>query len=79
MELAGAFYVTGALSLAWAGLWWWGYRDPTDHPRLSADERALIDAADADDISGKPATRKQVLTSRSFWAIAVPRFLSEPA
>ena len=74
-----AFYVTGALSLVWAGLWWWGYRDPAAHPKLSPEERALIEAGGEDDIVSKPATRKDVLKSRSFWAIAVPRFLSEPA
>jgi ACS family hexuronate transporter-like MFS transporter len=74
-----AFYVTGALSLVWAGLWWWGYRDPASHPKLSAEERELIETADGDEIAAKPASRKDVLRSRSFWAIAVPRFLSEPA
>lgn len=74
-----AFIVTGALSLLWAGLWWFGYRDPAEHPRLSAEERAVIDGGREEDVAGKPATRKDVLKSRSFWAIAVPRFLSEPA
>jgi len=74
-----AFIVTGALSLAWAGLWWWGYRDPGAHPRLTEAERAVIVSGQSEDVSGKPATRKDVLKSRSFWAIAVPRFLSEPA
>jgi ACS family hexuronate transporter-like MFS transporter len=74
-----AFYVTGALSLLWAGMWWFGYRDPQEHPRLSGEERAMIAAGQGDDVQGKPATRKDVLKSRSFWAIAVPRFLSEPA
>lgn len=74
-----AFYVTGALSLAWALLWWWGYRSPADHPRLSSKEAAEIAAGRSDDLAAKPATRKDVLQSRSFWAIAVPRFLSEPA
>ena len=71
--------VTGALSLVWAGMWWFGYRDPDAHPRLSPSERALIEAGRSDDAGAKPATRKDVLRSRSFWAIAVPRFLSEPA
>jgi ACS family hexuronate transporter-like MFS transporter len=31
-----AFLVTGGLSLIWAGLWWFAYRDPADHPRLLA-------------------------------------------
>ncbi len=74
-----AFLVTGALSLVWAGIWWLGYRDPVEHPRLSDAERALIEAGGDEDVGGKPATRGQVLRSRSFWAIAVPRFLSEPA
>ena len=74
-----AFLVTGALSVAWALLWWWGYRDPAEHPQLTEGERALIAADDGTELPGKPATRKAVLQSRSFWAIAVPRFLSEPA
>lgn len=74
-----AFLVTGALSLLWAGLWWWGYRDPVEHPSLSDSERAVIASGGKEDLEGKPATRSDVLRSRSFWAIAVPRFLSEPA
>lgn len=75
-----AFLVTGSLSLLWAGLWWFGYRTPAQHKRLSAEERAYIEEGRAaDDIGGKPATRKEVLKSRGFWAIAVPRFLVEPA
>lgn len=74
-----AFYVTGALSLLWAGMWWFGYRDPDQHPRLSNEERSLIAEGRKEDLSGKPATRSDVLRSRSFWSIAVPRFLSEPA
>jgi ACS family hexuronate transporter-like MFS transporter len=74
-----AFIVTGALSLVWAGLWWFGYRDPADHPRLSDAERAVIASGGDEELPGKPATRGDVLRSRSFWAIAVPRFLSEPA
>ena len=46
---------------------------------LSPAEAAEIAAGRSDDLAVKPATRKDVLQSRSFWAIAVPRFLSEPA
>ena len=75
-----AFLVTGALSLVWAALWWFGYRTPARHPLLSPAERAHIAQGQADeDLGGKPATRLDVLKSRSFWAIAVPRFLVEPA
>ena len=74
-----AFLVTGALSMVWAALWWWGYRTPGEHTGLSEAERAHIASGKAEDVSGKPATRKEVLKSRSFWAIAIPRFLAEPA
>jgi MFS transporter, ACS family, hexuronate transporter len=74
-----AFLVTGALSLLWAGLWWFGYRTPGEHKRLSAAERAHIASGRSEDVADKPATRKAVLKSRGFWAIAVPRFFAEPA
>ena len=76
-----AFVVTGALSLVWAGLWWFAYRSPAEHRRLSPEERQLIESgrADSSDVGGRPTTRKEVLRSRSFWSIAVPRFLAEPA
>ncbi|MCX7864290.1 MAG: MFS transporter [Novosphingobium sp.] len=74
-----AFIVTGALSLAWAGLWWFAYRDPDSHSRLTEVERAMISAGRAQDLRLKPATRADVLKCRSFWAIAIPRFLTEPA
>lgn len=74
-----AFIVTGLLSLVWAGLWWVGYRDPADHPKLSGAELAVIADGREEDLADKPATKREVLRSRSFWAIAAPRFLSEPA
>lgn len=74
-----AFIVTGALSLLWAVLWYVSYRDPDEHSKLTEAERAVISGGADEEVSSKPATRKDVLKSRSFWAIAVPRFLSEPA
>lgn len=75
-----SFIVTGALSLIWAFVWYWGYHTPQEHSRLSDSERAYIEQGRAnDEVQAKPATRTEVLKSRSFWAIAVPRFLAEPA
>lgn len=75
-----AFIVTGALSLAWAGLWWFGYRAPQDHPRLSEAERAEIMAGQTSAGADRHATsRNAILRNRGFWAIAIPRFLAEPA
>jgi ACS family hexuronate transporter-like MFS transporter len=74
-----AFFATGTLSLAWAALWWWGYRSPAEHPRLSPEERAVIEEGQAQAASDQAPTTRGVLRTRAFWAIAVPRFLSEPA
>ncbi|MEG8052252.1 MFS transporter [Sphingomonas aerolata] len=74
-----AFIVTGGLSLVWAFLWYWGYRSPADHPALSEDERAAIIETRGEDVTAKLATRGDLLRSRSFWGIAVPKFLAEPA
>jgi ACS family hexuronate transporter-like MFS transporter len=74
-----AFLITGALSLIWAAGWWFGYRTPAEHSALSVEERVLIESGRSEDLGGKPARRKEVLKSRSFWAIAIPRFLAEPA
>jgi len=74
-----AFLVTGLLSIAWAGLWWFGYRAPAEHPRITGEELAVISTGVDEDVPARPATRRDVLRSRSFWSIAVPRFLSEPA
>jgi MFS transporter, ACS family, hexuronate transporter len=75
-----AFIVTGALSLLWAMLWWWAYRTPDAHPLLSPKEREQIEEGRTSEATmARPGTRNEVLKSRSFWAIAIPRFLSEPA
>ena len=75
-----AFLVTGGLSMVWALIWWFGYRSPDKHPSITASEREEI-AKDAEEKQRDicPATRADVLKSKSFWAIAIPRFLAEPA
>lgn len=73
-----AFFVTGAMGLVWALLWYVCYRDPAEHQALGDAEQALI-------MADRPAVRKstlapfQLLRSAKFWTIAIPRFLSEPA
>jgi ACS family hexuronate transporter-like MFS transporter len=76
-----AFVSTGAVGSIWVVLWVLLYRPPREHRRVSAEERALI--------AGEPATTEKddaekgtwgtVLGDRNFWALAVARFLSEPA
>lgn len=73
-----AFIVTGGVGLIWSAAWYALYRTPQDHPAITPAERALI-AADRPVVSAKGVSAGQILRSRRFWVIAIPRFLAEPA
>jgi ACS family hexuronate transporter-like MFS transporter len=72
-----AFVVTGAVGLLWAVAWYAFYRSPAMHPAITPDEAALI-AADRP-AAVAPSSARQIVKSGRFWALAVPRFLAEPA
>lgn len=77
-----AFVVTGAVGIVWAAIWYVFYRSPADHPRLSATERAHIEAGRDVAAQGHPdgpTNWRALLRTRDFWAIAIPRFLADPA
>jgi ACS family hexuronate transporter-like MFS transporter len=73
-----AFIVTGAVGLIWAAAWYALYRSPAAYPGLTPAERATIPAARAQGAARRAGAR-EILGTRKFWAIAVPRFLAEPA
>ncbi len=75
-----AFIGTGMMGMIWAGAWYALYRAPADHPRLTAQEAAHIGTS-ATEISEKLtlARVRRLFKSPTFWTIAVPRFLAEPA
>ena len=75
-----AFVITGCLGLVWAMLWLLFYQSPDKHPRLSAEERALIAAGQEKHLRGdgsRPSLLK-ILGQRNFWGIAIPRFWADP-
>lgn len=79
-----AFVIVGALGLVWTLLWTLFYQSPTRHARLSDDERKYIVKGQEAQHSAPTGTFKkrrwtQLLVSRNFWAIGLPRILSEPA
>jgi MFS transporter, ACS family, hexuronate transporter len=74
-----AFIITGGLGLIWAVLFYFCYESPKKHPALSDEERAyILDGQPEPGVQAKPAVR-EIICSRDFWAIALPRFLAEPA
>ncbi|WP_133666266.1 MFS transporter [Paraburkholderia sp. BL10I2N1] len=74
-----AFMVTGALGFVWAALWYALYRSPTEHPRITEHERTLIETGQTTSPPASQRPVRDVLGSRRFWAIALPRFFAEPA
>ncbi len=72
----GAFAFTGAIGLAWPVVWWWWYRSPREHPRLGADERALI--ADGIPASEAAMTLRELLRLRATWAFIIGKALTDP-
>jgi len=73
-----AFIVTGAVGLVWAVAWYAFYRSPSQHPAIAPEERAMI-AADQPSVPVRRTSAREVVFSAQFWALAVPRFLAEPA
>jgi len=73
-----AFVVTGALGLLFALAWFRWYRSPDKASYVSAGERALIQEGQRE-VSLSTTTLRAVAATKRFWAIAVPRFLAEPA
>jgi MFS transporter, ACS family, hexuronate transporter len=75
-----AFVVTGAVGFFWAALWYAFYRSPSEHALLSPGEREqILSGQTRPDGSVPKLSVRELLATRRFWAIAVPRFFAEPA
>ena len=72
-----SFLATGVLDLLWVVLWLAMYRPPREHPRLSAEELALIES----DRSAEPPRAipyLRLLGTRAAWAFLLGKFLTDP-
>lgn len=76
------FVIVGALGLIWTAIWLLFYKHPNDQKALSDEERDYILSGQEEQFRGDTAPKaswKSIVSSRNFWSIAIPRFLSEPA
>jgi MFS transporter, ACS family, hexuronate transporter len=73
-----AFVVTGALGLVWVAAWAVTYRLPQDHPRLGAEERALILSDAAAEPDGPPVSVGRLLRMRATWGCIAARVMTDP-
>jgi ACS family hexuronate transporter-like MFS transporter len=76
-----SFVVVGAIGVVWTLLWVLFYKHPRDQQKLTDAERYFILSGQDDRPQDKvaKASWKQIVRSRNFWSVAIPRFLSEPA
>jgi ACS family hexuronate transporter-like MFS transporter len=77
-----AFLIVGVLGVAWSALWMLMYKHPRQQKLLGDAERDYILSGQEAKHSDEGAAKKrwtEMLVSRNFWAIGIPRILSEPA
>lgn len=76
-----AFFIGATLSAGLMTLWYFFFRVPAEHPRLSAEERAYIVAGQAEGGADDPASKRPWLSLfryRQVWAIIAARFFTDP-
>jgi ACS family hexuronate transporter-like MFS transporter len=71
-----AFVATGALDLAWLGVWLTMYRQPSEHPRLSDAELAWIRSDPVEPAGHVPW--RSLLGRRQTWAFIVGKAMTDP-
>jgi MFS transporter, ACS family, hexuronate transporter len=73
-----SFIATGAIGFLWVCLWWWLFREPEEHPRLSPEELSLIRAGHELQEATERVRYSRLLASRAAWAFLAGKFLTDP-
>ncbi|MFM2288946.1 MAG: hypothetical protein RL684_2089 [Pseudomonadota bacterium] len=71
-----AFYVTGVLGVAWLLAWWFIYKHPDEHARVSPGELAWIRQDPPDPV--RKIGWLALIAKRETWAFALGKFLIDP-
>ncbi|MBV8553736.1 MAG: MFS transporter [Acidobacteriaceae bacterium] len=72
-----AFLVTGTLSMSWAFVWFFTYRDPEKHPKVNKQELTLIRSG-SDAAPSVKLSYPKLLSKRSTWAFVLGKFITDP-
>lgn len=74
-----AFVVTGVLGLIWVVIWIRYYHLPGNHPRISAEERRLIeDSEPQTSVSANKVSVRRLLSRKATWGCFSARILIDP-
>ena len=71
-----AFFITGIFGVVWLAAWWFIYRHPAEHKRITPGELAWIQQDPADPVEQIGWSR--LLSVRETWAYALGKFLIDP-
>lgn len=72
----GTFVITGVASLFWLAAWLLYYRSPREHPSITPDELAYVEADP--EAPTKAVGWRKALAMRETWAYAAGKFLIDP-
>jgi ACS family hexuronate transporter-like MFS transporter len=74
------FYVTALVGLAWAGWWWLEYQPPERHPKLTPEERRILEPViGAGRVTEAAPSWLSLLRLRQVWGLVIAKFLSDAA
>jgi len=73
-----AFLWTIPISLIWMVLWFFNYKRPGQHKRVSKEELAHINSDSESTESSERLPWKAILPHKGAWAIAVAKFMADP-
>jgi ACS family hexuronate transporter-like MFS transporter len=72
-----AFIATGMLGFVWLIFWWWLYRSPEQHPKVTSTELAHI-RSDPVEPPHAPIQWLSLLGQRQTWAFLLGKFMTDP-
>jgi ACS family hexuronate transporter-like MFS transporter len=74
-----AFFIVGLMAAVWVVIWLLVYRSPTEHGRISSEERQrIIEGRESHLASRERRPLFDLLTERNVWGLALPRLLTDP-
>jgi MFS transporter, ACS family, hexuronate transporter len=73
-----AFLFTGSLSMTWAVIWFFFYREPERHPWLSRAELDLIRSGQEAGATTERFSYARLLGTRAAWAFVLGKFMTDP-
>ena len=72
-----AFVVTGALGWLWLFAWQWLYYKPAEHPKITAQELALVQAENVHQRNAQKTPWLQFLRHKEVWGLRLSRFVCD--